>query len=142
MLFVINNFSSNSHKLITNNTYPIATDQNKDLITYAQLTPSSSKNIEVILPSSNENVKSNFIVKGNARTINDVVYFRLYDSIGNVLTETYANANSLGSGNYGPFEKIIVFNSNDTSGLLEIFQYSDEDGSQIDKVEIPLVFVK
>jgi hypothetical protein len=141
MLFVADNFPARSNNQASN-PYSIISYQNKELFSNTQKLPVSSKNIEVITPFSNETVKSGFIVKGNARTLENAVYFRLYDSTGNVLTETYTNANAPSSGQFGPFEKLINFDSEDSSGLLEIFQYSYSDGSQIDKVTIPLVFTR
>ena len=54
--------------------------------------------------------------------------------------ETTAEANATTTGQYGPFEKLITFNTTDNSGELEIFHYNSEDGSITDTVEIPLSF--
>ena len=104
------------------------------------MAPSSSQNIEVLSPRSGDKVESEFVVKGNARTFESNVAIRLYDSEGNVLTETFTLANAPDTGQFGPFEKMISFESNSDTGTLEVFQYSAKDGTQIDKVTIPLLF--
>ncbi len=104
------------------------------------MAPSSSKNIEVLSPRAGDKVSSEFVVKGNARTFESNVVIRLYDSEGNVLLETFTLANASDAGQFGPFEKMINYQSNSETGTLEVFQYSAKDGSQIDKVTIPLIF--
>ncbi len=104
------------------------------------MAPSSSQNIEVLSPRSGDKVKSEFVVKGNARTFESNVAIRLYDSEGNVLIETFTLANAPDIGQFGPFEKMISYVTDSQTGTLEVFQYSAKDGSQIDKVTIPVVF--
>ena len=104
------------------------------------MAPSSSRNIEVLSPRSGDKVKSEFVVKGNARTFESNVVIRLYDSEGAVLIETFTLANAPDAGQFGPFEKMISFRSNTETGTLEVFQYSAKDGTQVDKVTIPVVF--
>jgi hypothetical protein len=102
------------------------------------MAPASSQNIEVLTPRSGDNVKSGFAVKGNARVFENVVSIRLVDSQGNVLFENYTEANSPDTGQFGPFEMMINYESDYTEGTLEVFQYSAKDGSEIDKVSVPL----
>lgn len=102
------------------------------------ITPAASQNIEVLAPFMGDEVKSGFVVKGNARTFESVVNIRLVDSNGTIITETFTTANSPDVGQFGPFEKSINFSTDDTSGTLQVFQYSAKDGSIIDLVEIPL----
>lgn len=100
----------------------------------------SSRNIEVLSPLAGDSVSSGFAVKGNARMKDNTVVIRLSDSNGNILIETTAITNSPSTGDYGPFEKIINFSSEDKSGLLDIFQFNKNDGSITDMVTIPLNF--
>lgn len=122
--------------------FPTISLATTDIPTTGSITPSASINIEVLTPLTGDNVKSGFSVKGNARTFENMVAIRLLDSIGNVLIETNTMANAPDVGKFGPFEKSIIFETSDTSGSLEVFQYSAKDGSEIDKVIIPLQFSK
>ncbi len=142
MIFVANKASIEKTKsaLTNNNSYTAISTQPGQITGSAQITPSSSKNIEVISPLTGDNVKSGFVVKGNARTFENTVNIRLIDSSGNLLTETLTTANAPDVGRFGPFEKVIAYQTTDTSGTLEVFQYSAKDGSEIDKVGIPVVF--
>ena len=88
------------------------------------MAPSSSLNIEVLSPRSGDSIKSGFIVKGNARTFESNVVIRLSDSEGVVLTETFSLANAPDAGQFGPFEKVLDFQTDDSVGTLEVFQYS------------------
>jgi hypothetical protein len=121
--------------------YPtIFTKQPDGKIDDAAITPAASRNIEVLSPLTGDNVRSGFVVKGNARTYENTVNIRLLDSSGNIILETNTLANASSTGQFGPFEKEIYFNSGDSSGTIEIFQYSPTDGSETDKVAIPVAF--
>ena len=141
MLFIASNFSSNkiANPFLSPTPYPtISTDSNpSQLITMA---PMASTNIEVLSPRTGDSVKSGFAVKGNARTFESNVAIRLSDSGGNILAETFTLANAPDAGQFGPFEKVLNFQNDDSSGTLEVFQYSAKDGSEIDKVTIPVLF--
>lgn len=143
MLFIANNFFGKpiNNPFATLTPYPTigATNNSGQSISMA---PSASSNIEVLSPRGGDNVKSGFVVKGNARTFESNVTIRLSDSDGNVLIETNTLANAPDAGQFGPFEKMINFQSNSDTGTLEVFQYSAKDGSQIDKVTIPVLFDK
>ena len=102
--------------------------------------PISSGNIEILSPRGGDNVKSGFAVKGNARVFENVVSIRLSDSEGNILAQTTTMANAPDAGQFGPFEKMLNFQTNSDTGNLEIYQVSAKDGTEIDKVTIPLIF--
>ena len=102
--------------------------------------PISSGNIEVLSPRGGDSVKSGFAIKGNARVFENVVSIRLSDSEGNILIQTNAYANAPDAGQFGTFEKMLNFQTSATTGTLEVYQVSAKDGSEIDKVTIPLVF--
>jgi len=103
-------------------------------------TPSASKNIEVLSPRGGDSVKSGFAIKGNARVFENVVSIRLLDSEGNILVQTSTTADAPEIGQFGPFEKMLNFQTNNAAGTLEVYQVSAKDGSEIDKVTIPLIF--
>ena len=104
------------------------------------VTPASSENIEVLSPLTGDTVSNSFTVKGNARVFESVVSIRLTDSQGNIIVQTTTIANAPDVGKFGPFEKVITFVSEDTLGTLEVYQASPKDGSDTDKVTIPLLF--
>lgn len=142
LLFIANNYSGEeSNNLFSTSVtpYPTVGVKNNSGQTIS-MAPSSSQNIEVLSPRSGDSVKSGFVIKGNARTFESNVAMRLYDSAGNVLIETFTLANAPDAGRFGPFEKMINFQTDSETGILEVFQYSAKDGSQVDKVTIPLIF--
>lgn len=104
------------------------------------MAPLASQNIEVLSPRSGDRVKSGFAVKGNARVFENIVSIRLSDSEGNVLIETSAYANAPDVGKFGPFEKMLNFQTSANEGILEVYQSSAKDGSEIDKVTVPVLF--
>ena len=59
---------------------------------------------------------------------------------GNILNETSALADAPEPGQFGFFDKSILFETTDDLGTLQVFQYSAKDGSEIDMVELPVVF--
>lgn len=141
MLIVANNFSNKrvNNPFATNTPYPTIsapTNENEN----TSVSPASSQNIEVLSPLMGDEVKSGFVVKGNARTFESSVSIRLLDSEGNVLAESFTLANAPDVGQFGPFEKQLNFQTESETGTLEVFQASAKDGSEIDKVIIPLLF--
>ncbi|MBI4098109.1 MAG: Gmad2 immunoglobulin-like domain-containing protein [Candidatus Levybacteria bacterium] len=141
MLLLADNFSFNKivNPFAAPSPYPtLSTNINSsEPITMA---PSASQNIEVLSPRGGDSVKSGFAVKGNARVFENVVSIRLTDSEGYMLIQTSAYANALDVGKFGPFEKMLSFQTSATEGTLEVYQSSAKDGSEIDKVTIPLLF--
>lgn len=140
-------FTTSNGSIITNpfafpTPYPTIAANSEPMPEFISMAPSSSLNIEVLSPRSGDNITSGFVVKGNARTFESNVAIRLSDSAGNLLTETFTLANAPDAGQFGPFEKELIFQTDSETGTLEVFQYSAKDGSEIDKVTIPLLFGK
>ena len=104
------------------------------------ISPAASRNIEVLSPRGGDFVKSGFAIKGNARVFENMVSIRLTDSEGNLLVQTSSYANAPDVGMFGSFEKVLKFETNATEGTLEVYQVSAKDGSEIDKVTIPVLF--
>lgn len=130
--------SSGINPFLSPTPYPTIDAQNPDAS--GTLPPSSSKNIEVLSPRTGDNIKSGFRVEGNARTFESNVRIRLTTDDGTVLIDTNTTANAPDVGQFGPFEKTLVFSTDAKTGTLEVFQNSAKDGSEIDKVTIPVVF--
>ena len=144
ILLVGKNFSSNK---ITNpfaapSPYPTISSGPTATQSPTTLGPTASENIEVLTPRTGDIVESGFRVEGNARTFESTVNIRLMDSEKNVLIEMFTTADAPDAGQFGPFEKVINFKTGSTNGTLEVFQYSAKDGSEIDKVVIPLQFIQ
>ena len=144
ILLVGKNFSSNQ---ITNpfaapSPYPTISSGPTATQSPTTLGPTASENIEVLTPRTGDIVESGFRVEGNARTFESTVNIRLTDSEKNVLSETFTMADASDAGQFGPFEKVINFKTDSANGTLEVFQYSAKDGSEIDKVVIPLQFIQ
>lgn len=141
-ILIARNFSNNKidNPFVTPSPYPTVEAKPTENQDPEVITPAASENIEVLNPRSGDSVKSGFRVEGNARTFESNVRIRLTDSEGNVLLDTFTTADAQDVGQFGPFEKVINFTTNSEGGTLEVFQDSAKDGSEIDKVEIPLIF--
>lgn len=133
MLIIAGNFSDPAPFATTSINPPVS--QNPTAIS-----PAASRNIEVLSPRGGDFVKSGFAVKGNARVFENVVSIRLTDAGENVLVQTFTTANAPDVGMFGPFEKVLKFETAVTEGTLEVYQSSAKDGSEIDKVTIPVLF--
>lgn len=98
-------------------------------------------NIIVFLPQPNYAVGLPLVINGEARVFENAFNYRLKDSDGTVLIEKSAMANAPDIGQYGPFEISVNYPApKGTTGTLEVFDYSAKDGSEIDKVIIPVRF--
>lgn len=101
---------------------------------------SESGNIKVSQPLPLQTVSSPLAVRGEARVFENNVEYRLTESDGTVLAEGFATAQAPDIGQFGPFEATIGFNTETEVGTLEVFSTSPKDGSEINKVTIPLIF--
>ena len=98
-----------------------------------------SENIVVTSPQSGSMVSSPIVVRGEARTFENTVNVRLSRQDGTVLTEEYTTAQSPDIGQFGPFQIELSYAlPSQTAGIIEVFQYSARDGSETDKVTIPV----
>src|SRR3989344_3552887 len=83
-----------------------------------------SDSIRIFEPAKNETVSSPFTLRGEARTFENNVRFRLKDSEGNVLVDSFTTAAGE-MGRFGSFEAEIVFNvPSAKEGVIEIFEES------------------
>ncbi len=98
-------------------------------------------NIIVNGPDANEIISSPAIVTGFARTFENAFTIRIKDSSGRIIKEVPAMVSGGEMGNFNPFSVGVVFSrpSSDT-GTIEVFEYSAKDGSEINKVVIPIRF--
>jgi hypothetical protein len=100
-------------------------------------------NIIVESPKADDIIGLPVIIKGQARVFENTVSYKIKDSDGSVLLENYLTANSKDVGEFGPFEMTVNYpEPKGDKGTVEVFEYSAKDGSEINKVEIPIVFKK
>ncbi len=117
---------------------------------YQKMTVPSSENvlgeeanITVSLPKSGDKIGLPLIVEGQARVFENVVNFRLRDENGKILAEGYTTANAPDIGQFGSFRGELMYAAEkDGKGIVEVFDYSAKDGSEIDKVTIPVTYTK
>jgi hypothetical protein len=105
-----------------------------------QPTKNPNANITVSSPVTNQTVSGSFTISGQARVFENVVSIRVTDqTTGKVLTQTTAYASAPDVGQFGPFA--LRFDIPDTvrskdTLLVEVYQASPKDGSEVDKVSI------
>lgn len=103
---------------------------------------SSVDNIHLFAPVAQSTVSSPLVIKGEARVFENVVLYRVKDENGTILAQGSTLAQSPDIGLFGPFSTEVAIPLNDSQdGTLEVFTSSPKDGSEINKITIPIVFV-
>lgn len=98
-------------------------------------------NIIVYTPEAGITVTNPFVLTGEARVFENTFNYRVKDEGGAVLGEGFDTAQASDVGVFGPFSALVFYKkSNATKGVLEVFTHSAMDGSEIEKVTIPLLF--
>ncbi|MFC1630267.1 Gmad2 immunoglobulin-like domain-containing protein [Patescibacteria group bacterium] len=106
-----------------------------------QKEPDPIPNITVSSPVEGEEIGLPLIIKGEARVFEGTVNIRLREKSGDVLVEGFTTAKAEDVGQFGPFKKELSYPiPKELEGALEVFQISAKDGSEIDKVVIPVLF--
>ena len=91
-------------------------------------------------PQPGIEVNSPLTVQGSARVYEATVNLRLIDRDGEVLVDTFTTATAGGPAR-GEFEAVLEFPAPSTGeGRIEVFWISPKDGSEQDKVNIPVKF--
>lgn len=116
--------------------------ENKIVQTESQTQEKKEANIIVSSPVENATVNSPFYVEGEARVFENVVSIRLEDNDGKILFQGTTDAQSPDTGQYGQFSKEIKYETSEKGGILEVFESSAKDGSEINKIAIPIKFQK
>lgn len=108
--------------------------------------PAASKNIMVTSPVAYDRVNQSFSVIGKARVFENRLLVRVSNAItGKVYVLEPTSTNAPDAGTFGNFSYKVNL-TNDTalrSGeelLIEVFQTSAKDGSEIDTVTLPVTF--
>ncbi|RJR32173.1 hypothetical protein C4569_00455 [Candidatus Parcubacteria bacterium] len=100
------------------------------------------QNIFVSEPKDNQEIGLPLIVKGDARVFENTFIVRVSDNKGNKLAETTAMSESPDAGYFGSFNIQVNYNKPASeTGIVEVFQYSAKDGTETDKVIIPVKFI-
>lgn len=102
---------------------------------------SESGNISVRTPKPDASVSSPLIVEGLERTFEQNVVVRLKDAGERELAKVAVTGTAPDLGIHGPYRAELAFDRPRTrEGTLEVFQESPKDGSEIDKVTVPVRF--
>lgn len=100
-------------------------------------------NIIVFAPKSNDEIGLPLVIDGAARVFESTFAYRLKDSNGAILVENSAMANAPDAGQFGLFHVEASYpEPKGTIGTVEVFEYSAKDGSEINKVIVPVRFKK
>jgi hypothetical protein len=116
----------------------ITENQNNQIKDQSQ--PITEASIVVFIPKENATVSSPFDIEGKARVFENMVSIRLKDKIGKILFQGTTDAQSPDMGEFGLFQTEIKYATSQTEGTLEVFEASAKDGSDINKVIIPVKF--
>lgn len=103
----------------------------------------SEPEINIILdtPIADDLIGGELLISGEARVFENTVNYRLTDDDGNILAEGITTATPSDIGEFGPFEVRISYDEPRTdTGMVEVFSVSAMDGSEINKVFVPVRF--
>ena len=102
-------------------------------------TPREKAPIIVTLPQSNQRVGSPIIIQGEARVFENTINYRLLSESGEVLAEGFTTADAPDVGTWGRFRGELMYEvDTEGRGVIEVFEESARDGSEIHKVSIPV----
>lgn len=100
-------------------------------------------NISLSGPIPNQEITSPVTIKGLARVFESQLNVRVKDASGKIIVEKSVMADSPGAGQFGPFEISVYYPLlKDQNGVIEAFDYSAKDGSEINNVIVPVKFKK
>jgi hypothetical protein len=92
-------------------------------------------------PQPGEQVTSPVVIVGDADVFEATVSIRILDAEGVELAASFTTA-TCGSGCRGEFStEVFFFTPRRQDGIIEVFETSAEDGSQVHLVRIPVVLV-
>ena len=96
------------------------------------------KNITVGAPHPGDVIRGNAIViRGSARTFENGIAYKVLDARGKVISTGHGLTRG-SMGQFGPFELTANVGNYTGHARLEVFDYSAKDGSEIDKVSVPI----
>ncbi|HEB12561.1 MAG TPA: hypothetical protein ENI11_02675 [Actinobacteria bacterium] len=101
---------------------------------------SESGLIIVTKPQIDDLITSPVRVAGKAKAFESTVNIRVKDDQGGILKETSVITNAPDVGEFGDYSTKVDFESSTKKGEIEVFEYSARDGSEVNKVIIPVNF--
>lgn len=101
--------------------------------------PTASRNITISSPRPDDAITGNALtLSGTARTFENAFAYRVTGGDGGILAEGHSMAKGE-MGHFNPYSLRVPLKPGYTGdALLEVFQFSAKDGSEIDKVSIPI----
>ena len=128
-------------ELVISTSRPNLTVENDNLGGTEQESWSESKNISVRAPQVNAMVTSPLIVEGLQRNFDQKVVVRLKDAKIIELAKVEVVGTAQDFGIYSLYRAELTFEKPKTkTGMLEVFQNSLKDKSEIDKITVPVRF--
>jgi hypothetical protein len=101
----------------------------------------SGANIQVTEPDRNDEVGLPLTITGYARVFENSFHYRVKDADGTVLADGHAMAAAPDSGKFGPFSISVMYQApKGKTGTVEVLNFSAKDGSEENKVTIPVRF--
>lgn len=105
--------------------------------------PKVEANIVVDEPKLNNEIGLPLIIKGQARVFENQLSFRLLDEDGSLLVEGIMTALSPDIGLFGAYSVSVSYpKPKGERGVVEVFNYSARDGSEENKVIVPVRFAE
>lgn len=102
---------------------------------------SASGNVLISSPSRDEIIGLPLVIIGKARVFENTINYRLLDEDGSVLVEGHAMTSAMDSGLMGDYRITTTYPApNGTTGMVEVFDYSAQDGGVVDLARVPVVF--
>jgi germination protein M len=95
--------------------------------------------IVVMSPAIGDRISSPVTISGTANVFEATVSIRIMDADGNLLAETFTTA-TCGTGCRGSYSEEVKFDAVGNGGVIEVFESSAEDGSDLHLVSIPVAF--
>jgi len=90
-------------------------------------------------PAVGDTVSSPLNVVGTANTFEAVFQLQVLDGEGSILVDEVVMATS-GTGTRGTFDITVEFDAPTDEGIVRVLEYSARDGSEVNVVEIPVLF--
>lgn len=100
-----------------------------------------SDRIRVMEPKIGAEIRSPFVLRGEARVFEGTVRYRIIDEQNEVLADSFTTAIADEIGQFGPFQEQVEFeDTHAQNGKIEVFEESAEDGGEVGMVIIPVKF--
>lgn len=99
-------------------------------------------NLKLTYPSPYSTIGLPVVLRGQARVFENQFNYRVKNTDGTILAEGTSQTDAKDAGQFGSFEITVTdFKNNPgTEGFVEIFYYSAKDGSEMENINIPIVF--